>query len=178
MWKCLLSCSRTDLGMPPGWLGLAGLLQTNASSSASRTLLGVVCFESGSVLESLASCCVPVATCLPGRARPFPGPGGTLNHTQLLFSGHLYPSPNVGKCENRSKSSNPGNCSTAPSSHIPAMRLMRDTAPSLQPFLLPEYFSCAGVSPSLVGFEGSLSLSQHRASCPSALGMTDMVVLI
>lgn len=161
MWKCFLSCSRTDLSMPRGWLGLIGLLQTNVSSSVSRTLLRTVCFESGSVLESVASCCVPMAACLPGTARL--SPGWTLSHTQLLFSGHLYLSPNVGKRENRSKSSNSGNCSTAPSSHIPAMGLMRDTVPSLQPFLLPEYFSCAGVSPPLVGFEDSLA----HPHCPS-----------
>lgn len=156
MWKCLLSCSRTDLSVPRGWLGLAGLLQTNPSSSVSRTLLRMVCFESSSVLESLASC---YGLCLPGGTRP--SPSWTLSHTQLLFLGHLYLSPNVGK--SKSKSSNPGNCSTAPSRHIPAMGLMRDTLLSLQPFLLPEYFSCAGVSLSLVGFEGSLA----HPHCPT-----------
>lgn len=61
-----------DLRVARGWLGLAGLLQTNGSSSVSRTLLGMLCLESGSVLESLASCYVPMAACLPGRARPSP----------------------------------------------------------------------------------------------------------
>lgn len=108
-------------------------------------MLRVVCFESGSVLESLASCYVPVAACLPGRAHP--SPSWTLPHP-APFLEHLYPTPNVGKCGNRSKSSNPGNCSTAPSSHIPAMGLMRDTPhpcslsfsqsiSAVQEFLLP-----------------------------------------
>lgn len=148
--------------MPPGWLGLAGLLQTNASSSASRTLLGTVCFESGCVLESLASCYVPMAACLPGRACPFPGPGGTLGRTQLLFSGRLYLSPNVGKCENRSKSSSPGSCSTAPSSRISARRLMRDTLLSLPVFPSPRV----------------LQLCRSFSFPGGVLGITDTVVLI
>lgn len=127
MWKCLLTS---------GWHE-AGLASLAFCKQTALPLLAELCSGCFVWNQALFWSHWPVVmfpwppACLEELA-----PARTLSHTQLLFSGQLCLSPYVGKCANRSESSNPGGCCTAPSRHIPAVGLMRDT-PVLAAFPSP-----------------------------------------